>query len=100
RSDLTPRARPGLPAFLILLSAQAVTLLGSRTSEFALALWFYRRTGLVTLNGLLIAASLGPEIGLAPLAGVLVDRFDRARVLLAGQLGAGLCAAALLASAV
>jgi len=82
--------------FRWLTLAVSVSLLGSQLTGFGLGVAILAQTRSTTLYGLLALATVLPQIALAPLAGVLVDRFDRRRVLLAGQLGAGACSLALL----
>ncbi len=82
-------------AFRWLWLAVTVSLLGSQLSGFALGVAVYGATRSTTLYALLGLATLAPQILLAPFAGVLVDRFDRRRVLLFGQAGAGACSLAL-----
>jgi MFS family permease len=81
---------------VVTVATLTISLFGSQMSSFALAIWMYQRTGLVTLNALLYMATITPEILLAPIAGVFIDRYDRGRILLLGQAGAGLCSLAML----
>lgn len=71
--------------FPLTLAALVLSRLGSQTAGFALGVWLYQRTGIVSLNALLALATLLPETLLAPLAGMAVDRFPRHRVLFGGQ---------------
>src|SRR6185369_17371275 len=85
--------------FWLILPVRTLSMLGSRMSAFALTIWLYRQTGLVTLNGVLVAATMAPEVYLAPIAGAFVDRYDRGKVLFAGQLLGGLCSLGMLLAA-
>jgi DHA3 family macrolide efflux protein-like MFS transporter len=82
--------------FTSALLAQVLSRTGSQMMGFALGVLLYQRTGSVALNAELAAAILAPEILLSPLGGIVVDRFDRGRVLCAGHLLSCICAATLL----
>ncbi len=93
----TNQVRPGyMTSFLVLWTGQALSLLGSMAVQFALIWWLTRETGSAAV--LAIAALLGllPTVALGPVIGVLVDRWDRKRVMLAAD---GLVALASLALA-
>ncbi|MFJ5230849.1 amino acid adenylation domain-containing protein [Kitasatospora sp. NPDC088391] len=88
--------RPTLRRFLTVASGQQVSMIGSALTEFALPVWIYLRTGSLAQFGLLAACGLVPGILAAPLAGAVVDRGDRRRTMLCGDLAAGLTQALLL----
>lgn len=52
-------------------------MLGSKLSEFALAIWAYQQIGSITQVALLVVLMYLPTILAAPLAGSLVDRWNR-----------------------
>ncbi|MFJ9690628.1 amino acid adenylation domain-containing protein [Kitasatospora sp. NPDC101183] len=81
--------RPTMRRFLTVASGQQVSMIGSALTEFALPVWIYLRTGSLAQFGLLAACGLVPGILAAPLAGALVDRGDRRRIMLAGDVAAG-----------
>ncbi|MFC7549662.1 MFS transporter [Plantactinospora sp. GCM10030261] len=68
--------------FLRLWSGQAVSLVGSALTSFALGVWVYQETGSVTRLGLVYLLVFLPGILVAPFTGALVDRLDRRAVLL------------------
>ena len=74
--------------FTIVWASQLVSLLGSATTAFALAVWCYGTSGAIADLSLLAIAVYAPQIALAPYGGTLADRFDRRRVMLAADLGA------------
>ena len=59
-------------------------------TRFALLIWAYEQTGQATTLALLGFFSFGLDVLLSPIAGVLVDRWNRRLVLLFADLGAGL----------
>ncbi|MGW7342976.1 amino acid adenylation domain-containing protein [Streptomyces sp. NPDC054854] len=89
--------RPTMGRFLAVATGQQLSMIGSALTEFALPIWVYLQTGSLFQLGLLAAFGLVPGIVVAPLAGAIVDRGDRRRVMLWGDVAAGLTQAALLA---
>lgn len=85
----------GLQAFGAVWLSQVISVFGSDLTGFALGVWVYQSTKSSTSFALVFFFSAVPEIVLAPLAGVIVDRWDRRRVMLLGTAGAGLCVATL-----
>lgn len=87
----TTRKRPtGMLAFILIWIGQVISLFGSLMTVFALTVWAWQKTGQATSLTLLTFAYLLPNILLSPIAGVLVDRWDRKRVMILSDLGAGL----------
>ena len=91
-----PRAVAGRPArrrawrrFLTVAAGQLVSITGSALTEFAVPLWIYLHTGSLARFALFAVFGLVPGMLAAPLAGAVVDRSDRRRVMLAGDIAAG-----------
>jgi MFS transporter, DHA3 family, macrolide efflux protein len=63
--------------FLSVWIGQFVSVLGSKLSEFALAIWAYQQIGSITQVAFLVVLMYLPTILAAPLAGSLVDRWNR-----------------------
>jgi MFS transporter, DHA3 family, macrolide efflux protein len=84
-------ARRGFRTFLVIWSGQVVSLAGSGLTGFALGVWVYQRTGSVTQFALISLFTALPGILFSPIAGVLVDRWDRRWAMLLADIGAGLC---------
>src|SRR5262249_55191664 len=85
--------------FTVLWAGQLVSLLGSATSAFALAVWLYGSSGAIADLSLIAIAMYAPQIAIAPYAGTLADRFDRRRLILAADAGAAAATLAMLACA-
>lgn len=66
-----------LTIFGVILTGQVVSLFGSALSGFAVGVWVYQKTGSVTQFGLISLFVVLPGTLLSPLAGALVDRWDR-----------------------
>lgn len=71
--------------FLILWTGQALSILGSTAVQFALIWWLTRETGSAAVLALAALLGLLPTVALGPMIGVLVDRWDRKRVMLASD---------------
>lgn len=85
--------------YRLFFTGQSISLIGTWLTKVATAWLVYRLTGSAWLLGLVGFAGQIPTFALAPIAGVLVDRWDRTRVLLATQTLAMLESAALAALA-
>jgi len=95
RTATQPRVekRGGLGAlrhFLIIWLGQLVSTIGSGMTGFALGVSVYAQTGSTTNFALIFLAGMLPRALLAPLAGVLADRWNRRRVMILSDLGAAL----------
>jgi MFS family permease len=82
----TIRAALRYPAFRYLLSALAVSQVGDWLYNLALVVLVYDRTHSALWAGATTAARVVPVVVLGPLGGVLADRFDRRRVMIACDL--------------
>ncbi len=72
--------------FTLLWIADFVSSLGDRIHQVAMAALVYTVTGSLTQTGIAFVATALPDLVLGPFAGVLVDRRDRRRVLIACDL--------------
>lgn len=72
----------GLKLWSVIWAGQLVSLVGSGLTSFALGVWAYQRSGSVTQFALIIFFAGLPGILLAPLAGTLVDKWDRKKVMI------------------
>ena len=81
----TIRAALRYPAFRWLLSALAVSKVGDWLYNLALAVLVYDRTHSPLWVGVTTAARVVPFVVLGPVGGVLSDRFDRRRIMIASD---------------
>lgn len=79
-----------MPAFLVVWAGQVVSLLGTGMTVFALAIWAFETTGQATTLALMGFFSFGPTVLLSPIAGALVDRWNRKLVMMLSDLASGL----------
>ncbi|MBN1877683.1 MAG: MFS transporter [Anaerolineae bacterium] len=83
-------------SFRVLWAGQSISLLGTGMTRFAVLIWAYEEAGSVTALAMLGFFSCLTFILVSPFAGVLVDRWERRRVMLLSDFGAGLMTALLL----
>lgn len=76
--------------FFTIWFGQLISLVGSQLTGFALGVWVYEETHSVSLVALTQIAFAAPFILLSPLAGVLVDRWNRRTAMIISDFGAGL----------
>src|SRR4029077_19945399 len=97
-SQTDPATEPGPPSGLafmlralrnrnyrLFFSGQSISLIGTWMTRIATSWLVYRLTGSALLLGIVGFAGQIPSFLLAPLAGVLVDRWNRHRLLIATQ---------------
>lgn len=77
--------RQGMKAFYTIWGGELVSMVGSAISDFALGIWVYQTTGSVLQFALISLAFVVPRLLFSPLAGVLVDRWNRRTVLIASD---------------
>jgi predicted MFS family arabinose efflux permease len=81
--------------FLVVWLGQVVSLVGSGLTSFALGVWVFEQTGSATQFALIGLSAVVPRVIFSPLAGAVVDRWDRRRLMIAADAGAGLCTLAI-----
>ncbi|MEV0588382.1 amino acid adenylation domain-containing protein [Nonomuraea sp. NPDC050310] len=80
---------PSMRRFSAVAAGQLVSIVGGALTEFAIPIWIYTTTGSLVSFALFSVLALVPGTLVAPLAGAIVDRFDRRKVMLAGSTAAG-----------
>ena len=70
------------PRFFTIWGGQAFSLLGSQLVSFALIWWLTKSTGSATVLATASLVGLVPQVLLGPLAGALVDRWNRRVVMI------------------
>lgn len=79
-----------MAVFTLVWFGQVVSLVGSGLTAFALGVWVFQVTGSTTLYSMITVCSRLPGIAVSPMAGALIDRWDRRRVMILSDVGAGL----------
>lgn len=85
--------------FFLLWQGQLVSVFGDALYSMALGFWVLQETGSTTIMGSIMALVTIPRIILGPIAGVIVDRYDRKKLIILGDLirGFGMLFVAILA---
>ena len=97
RADLTPLRTSR--DFRLLYASRTVIALGTQATEVALLVQAKQLTGSTVAVGLLGAVELVPLVVFGLYGGVLADRFDRRRLILASEAALACCAALLMLNA-
>jgi len=85
----------GMHVFLLVWFGQLISLIGSGLTNFALGVWVYQRTGSVTQFSLILLSAMLPSILISPVAGALVDRWNRRWCMILSDSGAGITTVAM-----
>jgi predicted MFS family arabinose efflux permease len=85
----------GMRVFFVVWFGQLISTVGTRMSRFALMVWTWEITHEATPLTLIGVFSTLPAIPISIFAGALVDRLDRKRVMMWGDLTAGLSTVAI-----
>lgn len=86
-----------MKTFITIWLGQFISRIGTAMTRFALLIWAYEQTGSATSVAMLGFAAFLPMILISPFAGVWIDRFDRRKILILSDLGAGLMTVVMLA---
>ena len=86
----------GMRGFTIVWLGQFTSMLGSAMTNFALTIWAWEETGTATALALTGLAFVLPNILVYPVAGALVDRWNRKLVMMLSDLAAGIGTIAIL----
>ncbi|HEY3312119.1 MAG TPA: MFS transporter [Anaerolineales bacterium] len=78
----------GLPAFIIIWIGQIISIVASAMSQFGLTIWMYQQTQSATAMGLMQVFFITPFLVMSPLAGVMVDRYNRKLMMMVSDLAA------------
>jgi MFS family permease len=77
-----------------------VSLFGSHLTSFVLGVWIFQQTRSATNFALISFFAIMPEMLLSPLAGAMVDRWNRRWLMIAGNAGAALATITLILLAI
>ncbi|MGK7947546.1 MAG: MFS transporter [Xenococcaceae cyanobacterium] len=86
--------------FFLVWIGQVISLFGSKLTEFALGFWIleqtYKETGTITQFALTVLFIYLPKVIVSPLAGVLIDRWNRRYAMILSDLMSGIVTVTLL----
>jgi len=79
----------GMVGFIVVWLGQIVSVLASGMTQFALTIWMYQQTSSATALGLMQVFYITPFLLISPIAGVMVDRYNRKLMMMVSDLAAG-----------
>lgn len=85
----TQKRDTSMRTFLAVWFGQFVSMVGSNMTMFALGIWVFQQTGSITQYGLTILLTFGPMSIVAPIAGALIDRWDRRKIMILSDILSG-----------
>lgn len=77
-------------SFIVMWFGQVLSMTGSNLTGFALSVWVYQQTGSVTKFSIVILFTVLPGLVITPLAGTLIDIWDRRRLMILSNVCAAL----------
>ncbi len=95
--ESTTNRPSGMFGFTVVWIGQIVSVLASTMSQFALTIFMFQETGSATALGLMQVFFITPFLIISPIAGVMIDRYNRKLMMMVSDLGAGLATLAILA---
>jgi DHA3 family macrolide efflux protein-like MFS transporter len=87
----------GMLGFTAVWLGQMISVLSTNMSGFALTIWAFEKTGSATVLGLMQVFFITPFLILSPVAGVMVDRYNRKLMMMVSDMVAVLATGAILA---
>ncbi len=76
--------------FAVIWTGQFFSLLGTYMSQFALSIWAWQLTGEATALALVAFFNFAPSVIMFPIAGALVDRWNRKLVMMISDVASGI----------
>lgn len=76
--------------FYKLWIGEMISNIGTGMSSFAISVYVYEKTNMITYTSLITLLAYLPNILLSPVAGILADRYDRRAMMIAADLLSGL----------
>ncbi|MGA2503807.1 MAG: MFS transporter [Anaerolineales bacterium] len=86
----------GMTGFTVVFVGQLISVIATQMTNFALTLWIYGKTGSATALGLAQVFFIVPFLIISPIAGAMVDRYNRKLMMMISDIGAGICVTVLL----
>ncbi len=84
------KGRKGMATFGVICFGQMISIFGSAMTQFALMIWAWQQTGQATSLALIGFFGFAPALIMAPIAGALVDRWNRKTTIILSDLAAGM----------
>jgi len=90
------RLLSGMKGFSIVWIGQIISVLASMMTNFGMTLWMYKQTESATAMAFMQVAFITPFLLLSPIAGAMVDRYNRKLMMMVSDLTAVLSTAVIL----
>lgn len=74
---MVPVRPQGFKAFIVICVGQLISMTGTAMTSFALSIWAWKMTGSATALAVVAFFNYAPMMLMSPIAGVLVDRWNR-----------------------
>ncbi len=88
--QIQPKHRlSGMLGFSLVWVGQIVSVLASGMTTFAMTIYMYQQTHSATAMGLVQVAYITPFLIMSPIAGVMVDRYDRKLMMMVSDIASG-----------
>ncbi len=84
----TQKRLSGMAGFFLVWVGQLISVLASQMTNFALTIWIFEQTESATAMAVLQVCFILPFLLLSPIAGVMVDRYDRKLMMAISDFGA------------
>lgn len=88
--EIRNEKKGGMVTFTAVWAGQLVSMLGSAMTQFGLIIWAWQMTGQATALALVAFFNFAPLMIMLPIAGALVDRWDRKKAMILSDLAAGI----------
>ena len=88
-----PQAKPrlrGMIGFTVVWIGQIVSVLASGMTSFAMTIYMYQQTYSATAMGFVQVAYITPFLIMSPIAGVMVDRYNRKMMMMVSDIAGGI----------
>jgi MFS transporter, DHA3 family, macrolide efflux protein len=86
----------GMRAFIVVWLGQLGSLMGTGMTQFAITLWAWEQTGQATALTLVAFFTYAPTVLMSPIAGALVDRWNRKLVMMLSDVGTSIATVSIL----
>src|SRR5215470_10024281 len=80
----------GMVAFTLVWLGQMVSVVATNMTQFALTIWIFERSGSATALALQQVFFITPFLIVSPLAGAMIDRYNRKAMMMVSDIGAGI----------
>jgi MFS transporter, DHA3 family, macrolide efflux protein len=91
-----PKRPAGMTGFIIVWIGQIISIMASGMSGFGLSIWMFEKTKSATAMGLMQVSYILPFLLLSPIAGVMVDRYNRKLMMMVSDFAAVMATFAIL----